>query len=78
MLTLVWPFVVRVTAKPLVQGFLGAVLAVLLMWSGWQLYGVARWHLYGRNNQRIDLMQDKVDRMWNYLVAQEAAKQGGK
>ena len=58
----------------MVQGFLGALLCAVVILTAWQTYGWARWHVYGRNNQRIDAMQDKVDRMWNYLTAQEAVK----
>jgi hypothetical protein len=60
--------------RPFMQGFLGVLAAAALLVAVWQAYGWARWHVYGRNNQRIDAMQDKVDRMWNYLTAQEAVK----
>jgi hypothetical protein len=60
--------------RPFMQGFLGVLAAVALLVAVWQTYGWVRWQVYGRNNQRIDAMQDKVDRMWNYLVSQETVK----
>jgi hypothetical protein len=73
----VWQVSKTWTAKPLVQGFLGAVLAALLMLGAVQAYGIARWHLYGRNNDRLNTIEQRTNQMWNYLVQQEAAKAAG-
>ena len=79
MMTLVWPFVMRVSAKPIVQGFLGAILGVLVMVGAWKAYGVVRWKVYGRNAERIGVLEQKdrqhdqdIQNIVRYL--QEAAK----
>ncbi len=61
-----------VRTRPLVQGFLGAVLAVLLMAGLWKIYGMARWEVYGRNEQRIANLEQTLTNVIQYLKAQEA------
>jgi hypothetical protein len=73
----VWQVSKTWTAKPLVQGFVGAILALILAWGAANAYGAARWHLYGRNNDRINTIEQRTNQMWNYLVQQEAAKAAG-
>ncbi len=70
-------FVAIVRTKPLVQGFVGAVLAVLVMAGLWKAYGMVRWEVYGRNEQRIANLEQTLTNVIQYLKAQEAAK-GGK
>lgn len=73
-MTVFWPFVARITAKPLVQGFLGAVLAIVLMFGAWKVYGLVRWQVYGKNEQRISVLEANMNAVIQYLQRQEAAK----
>ncbi len=61
-----------IRTKPLVQGFLGAVLAVLIMAGLWKTYGMARWEVYGRNEARIANLEQTLTNVIQYLKAQEA------
>lgn len=83
-MTRFWPLVVNVSAKPIVQGFLGALLAVCLMLGAWKVYGVVRWKVYGRNAERISTLEQKanqadvnIQNIIRYLQQQEAAKAAG-
>jgi len=64
----------RAVRVPLVQGFVGALLAIGLSWAIWSGYGWARWHAYGRNEARINALEQTQAQIISYLRAQEALK----
>jgi hypothetical protein len=61
----------RVWSRPLVQGFVGAVLALVMAFCVVKVYGIARWHLYGRNNERLNAVETRTNQIYNYLVQQQ-------
>jgi hypothetical protein len=90
-LTTVRDGAIRLSAKPIVQGLIGAILGVLIMAGAWKAYGWSRWYLYGKNEQRIsanetkieadqkqiDLLGANVKAIIAYLQSQEAMKSQG-
>jgi hypothetical protein len=73
----VWQVSKTWTEKPLVQGFVGAVLAAVLMFGAVKAYGWARWEVYGKNEQRLTQAEQVLGNVVHYLQAQEAAKAAG-
>jgi len=63
----------RAVKVPLVQGFVGALAAILLSWAVWSGYGWCRWHLYGRNDGRINALEQNQAQIVQHILQLEAA-----
>lgn len=68
-------FGVRTMKLPLVQGFVGAMLAAAILYGAVVAYGAARWHVYGKNEQRISTLEQTQAQIIAYL---QQHAQGGK
>ena len=60
-------FGTKAVRMPLIQGFVGALLAAAILYGVTIAYGAARWRVYGKNEQRISNLEQTQNQIIAYL-----------
>lgn len=71
-------FGVRTIKMPLVQGFIGALLAAALLYAATVTYGAVRWKFFGKNDERISRLEQNQAQIVAYLQQRMSAEKDGK